>query len=434
MTGFDNDRHIEPFLKVCAEHSGILPVETYLGLSSAEERLRTIAELQQKTRALENALQLRHSEERFRLLVETVQDYAIFMLDPSGHIVSWNMGAQRIKGYNGAEIIGKHFSCFYPPEDLAKGKPEWELRTATKEGRLMDEGWRLRKDGSRFWASVVITALRDDAGKLIGFAKVTRDCTDGMRAEKALLQESIERREAERRLHESENSLRQLSRHLLRTQDEERRRIGRELHDSLGQSLAAIKINLDSLVAAAGSNNPTRKRVAECVQLAETAIKEVRTISYLLYPPMLEEMGLQSAIPWYLDGFSARSGIQTEFELRGEVGRLCRSAELALFRILQESLTNIHRHSTSSTADIRLLMTEDSVILEIQDYGKGIPSDRLDQSNPGRMHGSGVGLRGMYERMLQMGGRLDLISGKEGTTVRAVIPLASCVTKENDAA
>jgi len=149
---------------------------------------------------------------------------------------------------------------------------------------------------------------------------------------------------------------------------------------------------------------------------------------------MLEEMGLQSAIPWYLDGFSARSGIQTEFELRGEVGRLCRSAELALFRILQESLTNIHRHSGSTTADIRLLTTEDSVILEIQDHGKGIPSDRLDQSEPGRMHGPGVGLRGMYERMLQMGGRLDLVSGEEGTTIRAVIPSASCSTKDTDVA
>ncbi len=432
ITGFDNDRHIEPFLKVCALHSGVLPAESYLGVSSAEERLRTIAELQQKTQALESALQLRHSEERFRLLVEAVQDYAIFMLDPSGHIVSWNLGAQRIKGYHAAEIIGRHFSCFYPPEDLERGKPDWELRIATKEGRFLDEGWRLRKDGSRFWASVVITAVHDNTGKLIGFAKVTRDFTEGMQAQEALRQETIERREAERRLHDSENSLRQLSRHLLRTQDEERRRIGRELHDSLGQSLAAIKINLDSLAAAVGSKDPTGQKVTECVQLTETAIKEVRTISYLLYPPMLEEMGLQSAIPWYLNGFSTRSGIQTEFDLRGDVGRLCRSAELALFRVLQESLTNIHRHSGSSTADIRLSTTEDSVILEIQDYGKGIPPDRFEQSSPGRMRGSGVGLRGMYERMLQTGGRLDLISGEKGTTVRAVIPSASCSTKDAD--
>src|SRR5882762_1498892 len=434
MTGFDNDRHIEPFLKVCYEHSGILPSESYLGLSRAEERLHTIAELPQKTKALKDALQLRHSEERFRLLVEAVQDYAIFMLDPNGHIVSWNIGAQRIKGYHGAEIIGRHFSCFYPQEDLDRGKPEWELRVAAKEGRLLDEGWRIRKDGSRFWASVVITAVHDHTGKLIGFAKVTRDFTEHRRAQEALRLESIERREAERRLHDSENSLRELSRHLLRTQDEERRRIGRELHDSLGQSLAAIKINLDSLVAAASPNDSTSKRAAECIQLTETAIKEVRTISYLLYPPMLEEMGLQSAIPWYLDGFSTRSGIQTRFDLRGDVGRLCRSAELALFRVLQEGLTNIHRHSESPTADIRLITTEDWVILEIQDYGKGMAPDLLEQSNPGRAHGSGVGLRGMYERMLQMGGRLELVSDAEGTTVRAAIPSARCASKDTDTA
>src|SRR6267142_577209 len=257
ITGFDNDRHIEPFLKMCAQHSGVVPSESYVGLSSTEERLRTIADLQQKTKALEHALKLRQSEERFRLLVEAVQDYAIFMLDTEGYIVSWNNGAQRIKGYQGAEIIGKHFSCFYPPSDLQNGKPQWELEVAAKEGRFEDEGWRIRKDGSRFWASVIITAIRDEAGTLIGFGKVTRDFTERMRAQDALRQEIIERRQAQRKLYDSEQSLRQLSKHLLRTQDEERRRIGRELHDSLGQSLAAMKINLDTLVAAVVSNDPT---------------------------------------------------------------------------------------------------------------------------------------------------------------------------------
>jgi PAS domain S-box-containing protein len=121
--------------------------------------------------------ELRQSEERFRLIVQTVRDYAIFMLDPSGHIATWNAGAQRIKGYSAEEIIGKHFSIFYPPEDKAWDKPSWELREAARDGRFEDEGWRLRKDGSRFWANVVITALRDAEGSLVGFAKVTRDLT-----------------------------------------------------------------------------------------------------------------------------------------------------------------------------------------------------------------------------------------------------------------
>ena len=422
ITGFDTDRHVELFLKMCAQHSGIVPSESYLGLSSTEERLRTIADLQQKTQTLENALKLRRSEERFRLFVEAVQDYAIFMLDPDGHIVSWNTGAQRLKGYFGAEIIGKHFSCFYPPEDLQAGKPGMELRVAAKEGRIEDEGWRVRKDGSRFWASVIITAIRDETGQLIGFGKVTRDFTERMQAQEALRQEIAERREAQRKLYDSETSLRRLSRHLLRTQDEERRRIGRELHDSLGQSLAAMKINLDSLASIVSPDDSAGQKVAECIQLTESSLKEVRTISYLLYPPMLEEMGLMSAIPWYLDGFSARSGIKTTFDVRADFGRLSRDAELALFRVLQESLTNLHRHSGSQTAHIRLSAEKETVILEIKDCGIGIAPRPSEQSSGNGMGTPGVGLRGMTERMLQLGGRLELISTAEGTTVRAVVP------------
>jgi len=132
-------------------------------------------------RAAEEAL--RRSEERFRLIVQSVRDYAIFMLDPTGHIATWNIGAERIKGYDAIEIIGKHFSIFYPPEDQAWDKPGWELQEATRDGRFEDDGWRVRKDGSRFWANVVITALRDDDGTLVGFAKVTRDLTERRAAE-----------------------------------------------------------------------------------------------------------------------------------------------------------------------------------------------------------------------------------------------------------
>jgi len=129
---------------------------------------------------------LRESEERSRLLIDSVQDYAIFMLDPDGRIVSWNKGAERIKGYRAEEIIGRHFSCFYPPEVVAQGKPEWELRTAVEQGRVEDEGWRVRKDGGRFWASIVITALFDKEGRLRGFGKVTRDLTERRRIEELL--------------------------------------------------------------------------------------------------------------------------------------------------------------------------------------------------------------------------------------------------------
>jgi len=416
--GFDNDCHVEPFLKMCAQHSGVVPEETYMGLGSAEQRLRAIADLQQKTVALEGALKLRQSEERFRLFVDAVRDYAIFMLDPDGYVVSWNTGAQRMKGYLGAEIIGKHFSCFYPESDLRNGKPKWELEVAAKEGRFEDEGWRVRKDGSRFWANVIITAIRDEGGNLLGFGKVTRDSTDKMLAQEALRQEVMERREAEQRLKESEESLRRLSLHLLRSQDEERRRMGRELHDSLGQMLVAMKMGIDTLTLLLLDSQPARGVLDECAGLVEESLKEVRTISYLLHPPMLDEMGLKSAISWYLEGFSTRSGVPCDLYADRDFGRLKPEAELAMFRILQESLTNLHRHSGTARADIRLLSRDGAFILEIQDYGKGM---HQGECCPGRAATHGVGMRSMTERMEHLGGALEVISNAGGTTVRAIL-------------
>ena len=367
----------------------------------------------------------RQREAQFELLVAAVQDYAIFMLDPGGDVMSWNAGAERIKQYKAEEIIGKHFSTFYPEEDKRNGKPDWELTVAQKEGRFEDEGWRIRKDGSRFWANVIITALRNDSGKLVGFAKVTRDVTDKMQAQKALQKEVAERREAQQQLHQSEKSLRQLSLHLLTTQDEERRRIGRDLHDSLGQYLAALKMRLDSVASVVGNQEPVAQDVSHCIRLTEDSIKEVRTVAYLLYPPMLEEMGLKSAIPWYLDGFSARSGIKTTFTAAPDFTRLPRDRELALFRVLQESLTNVHRHSGSESAEVRLLTKDGMSILEIEDKGKGVSQLLLEPAGQDGMGALGVGVRGMNERLRQLGGTLELISTKGGTTVRAKMPAPS---------
>ena len=373
---------------------------------------------------------LEHSEDRFRLLVDAVQDYAIFMLDAEGHISSWNTGAQRIKGYEASEILGKHFSCFYPEGDRQAGKPQMELEIASREGRFEEEGWRIRKDGSRFWASVTITALRDEHGELYGYGKVTRDATERMRAHVALRQsyaelekQAAERTKAELRLQESEDSLRRLSLHLLRTQDEERRRIGRELHDSVGQYLAALKMNLDSLTTSAGQKDDlTSQTLEQCAQLAAESIKEVRTISYLLYPPMLEETGLQSAIQWYLEGFAKRSGIEVTFDAPIDSGRLGRDVELAIFRVLQESLTNVHRHSGSRTAEVRLVIEAGKVILEVSDQGKGIPQHVLEEARQDSFGALGVGLRGMQERIRQLGGELELFSNSEGTRVTATVP------------
>jgi PAS domain S-box-containing protein len=423
LTNFQDGKHIEPFMNMCGEHSEVLPTESYLELNSEGERLRNIARLQQRSQALEKELAFRESEEHFRLLVEAAQDYAIFMLDPEGKIKSWNVGAERIKGYRAEEIIGKHFSCFYPEEDLRNGKPQWELIIASKEGRFEDEGWRIRKDGSRFWANVIITSVRDQSGTLLGFAKVTRDFTERKRTEKALQEEVAERRHAQEQLFESEKSLRQLSLHLLRTQDEERRRIGRDLHDSLGQYLAVLKMKLVTLASCLeASEEPVSQEMEDCIRLTDDSIREVRTVSYLLYPPMLEEMGLTSAIPWYLDGFSARSGIKSAFTVETGFGRMPRDIELALFRVLQEGLTNVHRHSGSQTANVRLSVKDGMAILEIEDKGKGVAS-HTQQSGDDWTRSFGVGVRGMNERMRQLGGRLELTSDTNGTTLRAAVPV-----------
>ncbi|MGB6200556.1 MAG: PAS domain S-box protein [Candidatus Acidiferrales bacterium] len=427
---FDRMEHAEPFQKICAEHSHVVPGHSYSGLLTEDERTRAIARLEQKTHALEVKSALQRSEERFQLLVESVQDYAIFMLDPDGRVATWNAGAERIKGYADSEIIGEHFSIFYPQEDIDSRKPQRELEIAVSEGRCEDEGWRLRKDGSRFWANVIITALRDETGKICGFSKVTRDFTERMQAHESLRQtneqlgeEIAQRIVAERRLHDSERSLRNLSAQLLRAQDEERRRFARELHDSVGQCLAVLKMGMDSLRFDLPTNKKqTEQQLTECLGLADQAIREVRTISYLLHPPMLEEMGLSTAIPWYLDGFGKRSGIKTALELiPPDFDRLPHDLELALFRVLQESLTNVHRHSGSATAHVRMAIGKGCVTLEVRDGGKGIPAGILEMGAD-TLGTMGVGLRGMNERIRQLDGSLEIISNGNGTTVRAVVP------------
>lgn len=279
---------------------------------------------------------------------------------------------------------------------------------------------------------MVITALRDDTGKLVGFGKVTRDLTERMRAEERLQLANQQLRQQARALEESaskvrdsEKSLRELTLQLLRSQEEERRRIGRDLHDSLGQYLSVLKLKLDSLIRAAdGSREPPfNKEILQCSGLAEDCITEVRTLSHLLYPPLIEEMGLKSAVPWYLDGFAKRSGIRTTVEIATQFGRLPLDVELAMFRVLQEALTNVHRHSGSTTATVRLQERAGCAVLQVTDEGKGMPPAMLEALSQERWAAAGVGLRGMNERMRQLGGRLEVRSEGAGTVVTVTVPI-----------
>ena len=407
IAGFRRKEDGEKLLRICSEHSVVLPAETYTVLATEDERLRHITQLQQKAQVLDELgrahEELRESEERFRLLVQDVKDYAIFMLDPRGYIMSWNTGAERIKGYRAEEIVGEHFSRFYAAEDIESGKPERLLKIAAAEGRVEDEGWRIRKDGSRFWADVVITALRDRQGNLKGFAKVTRDIT--------------ERKQAE-------NALRELSGHLLRVQEEERRRLARELHDSSAQILCALSLNLALIKdrAASTMDPPASAALIESIELANRASVEIRNISYLLHPPVLDEAGLPDALRWLVEGFARRTGIRVDLQVSPEFDGLPKDVETALFRVAQESLTNVYRHSSSPTAAVRLALDSSWVTLEIRDDGKGFPAEVLEEKS-GASATLGVGIRGMRERLRQLGGRLEIKSGSTGTRVTAVSPI-----------
>jgi len=225
------------------------------------------------------------------------------------------------------------------------------------------------------------------------------------------------RRKAERIARDSEESMRSLAARLLQLQDEERRKFSRELHDSLGQYLSGVKMNLDMF-----STQPTPTLLSEAIHLLDQSISETRTISHLLHPPLLDEAGFASAAKWYLEGFAQRSGIEINVDLPEDVGRLPKPIELVLFRVLQESLTNIHRHSGSARADIALKVQPRAVVLNVRDYGRGLPQELLTVFRA-KGTNSGVGLAGMRERMRELGGHLDIQSGPTGTLISVSMPL-----------
>ena len=225
-------------------------------------------------------------------------------------------------------------------------------------------------------------------------------------------------------LREANNSLRELTARLLQAQDDERRRIARELHDSIGQMLAAQAMYLSSVAAEASYLTATAANaLKESTDLIGQMSRELRTISYLLHPPLLDEAGLASAIQWFADGFSERSKIRVNLELTPDLGRLSEEFETALFRIVQECLTNIHRHSGSASATIRLDFCPEGIVLEIRDEGRGISPDARIKTAAGQS--SGVGIRGMRERILQLGGNVEINSSAQGTAIIARLPIAN---------
>ena len=401
------------------------------------------------SRVPRNITERREAERATGLLAAIVDcsDDAIVSKTLDGVISSWNKSAERMFGYTAEEAVGKHISLIIP---LDRREEETRILEQLRRGERVDhfETVRVRKDGVTLDISLTISPLKNAAGQIIGASKVARDITEQKRVERALRESeerlrmlageletqvrirTVELEQRNREVTEQSDQLRELSNRLQQTQDEERRHIARELHDSAGQIITSIGINLGNIRQRVPENPPLAKSVEDTQELLLQLSKEIRTTSYLLHPPLLDESGLPEAIRWYIDGLAERSGLNIDLITSEGFGRVSGNIELAVFRIVQECLTNIHRHSGSKKARVYLAREAGRVSLEIQDEGKGIPADKLVGL---QAHQAGVGISGIRERVRHLGGTMNIESGGGGTRISVTFPVAMSETAEIEA-
>lgn len=382
---------------------------------------------------------LRESEERFRVLADNMSQFA-WTADSAGWIFWYN---QRWYDYTGTtleEMEGWGWQKVHHPEHVARVVKK--IKRCFEAGEVWEDTFPLRgKDGEYRWFLSRALPIRDAAGKVVRWLGTNTDITEQRNLEESLrareadyknlaayLEDQIRARTRELEERNAEildqtEQLRLLSNRLMQSQDDERRRIARELHDSAGQYLAALGMSLEAVRRGATEMPPkVAEKLDEATEIVEKCSSEIRTLSHLLHPPLLEELGLASAIEWYVEGFASRSDIEVKLQIPPKLPRLDEPIELALFRVLQECLTNIHRHSGSKTAIVKVETDEHRVNLEVIDEGKGIPKPVLDtQFVPSKR--LGVGINGMRERLKGLGGTLEIQSTNLGTTARAAIPL-----------
>jgi len=353
-----------------------------------------ISDITEQRRAEE---ELRSSEERFRKVFAHAAT-GMTLQSIEGFYLEVNQAFCEITGYEERDLIGKNYRSITHPEDLARTRCRTEELLAGEVPSFVLEKRYVRKDGRSVWVR--------NGMSLLGDSEPPRIIT--------LVEDITERKQAE-------ESLRQLSGRLLQAQDEERRRLARELHDGTAQSIAALGMNLSAVrESAANLDARAQKALIESLELADQCIRELRTLSYLLHPPMLDDRGLAPALAGYAEGFAERSGIAVKLDLTPDLGRLPKEVELMLFRVVQESLTNIHHHSGSRTATIRLARYPQDIVLQVRDQGSGMGELNPD-GGPVRI---GVGIAGMRERVRQIGGRLQIHSRPGGTDVEVVVPLS----------
>ncbi len=335
-----------------------------------------------------------------RALIDAIPQQ-IWSGPPDGTLDYCNDRWRSYMGLGLQELQGAGWQSMLHPDDRERVLKAW--RESVTKGTPYEQEERHRgADGTYRWFLARGLPLRDAEGRIIRWYGTNTD---------------IEGRK------QAEEELQRLSGLLLRLQDEERRRIARELHDSTGQDLVALATTLSQLHDLIPSSaRKSRKLASQCQTLADRCIREVRTLSYLLHPPMLDEAGLEDAIRHYADGFAERTGIKIELVISQRFGRATPDVEMALFRVVQESLTNIQRHSGSPQANIRLDRGPGKITLEVRDSGSGIPGDRRRRNGefPFKL---GVGIAGMHERVKLIGGQFEIESTGSGTTVRVTIPV-----------
>jgi PAS domain S-box-containing protein len=367
----------------------------------AEEELRRIhQELEErvKERTAELEREATQVVEQARLL--DLANDAVFALREC-KITYWNSGAERLYGWSRQEAIGQ------TPRELLHTEYPKPLSQITDllscDGHWEGDLLQTKRDGTCIAVVSRWSVWRGPEGTPQGWLEIDTDISERKRAEQ---------------------ELRELSVRLLQAQDEERRRLARELHDSSGQTLVALKSNLNTICNGATVLSPEAAiATSQSTALIDGLSKELRTMSYLLHPPLLDEVGLTSALRCYVEGLAERSSLKATLEISSDIGRLARDLEIVIFRIVQESLTNIHRHSGSPTARIRIARSPDEVQVVVEDEGKGLPPEKQANFESGVM--TGVGLMGMRERVRQLGGQLEISSHAKGTAVIARLPLSS---------
>ena len=357
-----------------------------------EDLLLAHEELEHRVRERTAALHKRTAEVIEKATLLDLANDAIFTKSALNTISYWNQGAERLYGWTAAEAYG------HDPAHLLRSDYPIPLAEIEKHEVWQGEIKQSTRDGRRIVVASRWTMLRNETGELTGWMEINTDITA-------------------RKL--AENAARSLSGRILTLQDDERRRIARGLHDSLGQYLAALKMQL-SLLSMSNGSEP--ELIDQANDIVDRCITETRTVSHLLHPPLLDEAGFGSAARWFAEGFAQRSGIAVDLSLPPDLPRLPSDVEIALFRALQEALTNVHRHSASPRAEIRVSLQPTHIRLDIQDYGHGVAPEVLRQLNEGAGK-TGVGIAGMRERVRELGGYMAIKSDSAGTLLSVLLPL-----------